>query len=170
MDICKAVNMPTQDPDLDVDFCFPQARSGYRKTSESTLYVTEKYNCIAWALGDTSQWWEAPVYGYLEPGQYWPQDAPRTHHPDSYRRMIELQGYEVCTDVTYDPRYEKVALYWGDGGPHAARQLETGKWTSKLGDRQDIEHDTLEALETDGILPAYGHVQYVLRRLRSDSS
>ena len=27
---------------------------------------------------------------------------------------------------------------------HAARQLPSGKWTSKLGDADDIEHNTLE--------------------------
>ena len=30
---------------------------------------------------------------------------------------------------------------------HVALQLPTGRWTSKLGGLEDIEHDTLKALE-----------------------
>ena len=42
-----------------------------------------------------------------------------------------------------EPGFEKVALH-GDifFYSHAARQLPDGKWTSKLGKDQDIEHDT----------------------------
>ncbi len=43
----------------------------------------------------------------------------------------------------------KVAIYGdidADSWTHAARQLPNGKWTSKLGDFEDIEHDTPEGL------------------------
>jgi hypothetical protein len=46
-------------------------------------------------------------------------------------------------DASLEPGFEKVALY--GGGllyTHAARQLPTGKWTSKLGKAEDIEHET----------------------------
>ena len=43
--------------------------------------------------------------------------------------------------------FQKIALYVKDGIPtHAARQLPTGKWTSKLGRDIDIEHDFPEVL------------------------
>ncbi len=42
----------------------------------------------------------------------------------------------------------------------AARQLETGKWTSKIGLNEEIEHDMLEDLAG----PAYGHVTTFMKR------
>jgi hypothetical protein len=102
--------------------------------------------------------------GHTEPGHYWPPEAPEDDHVDSYRRVFELQGYEVCDSPDVEPGYEKVAVYWGRSGPHAAKQLPDGKWKSKLGDREDIEHNTLDALETDGVVSAYGKVRYILKR------
>jgi hypothetical protein len=43
---------------------------------------------------------------------------------------------------------------------HAAKQMESGKWSSKLGDWEDVEHATLEALEGD----FYGKVAQILKR------
>jgi hypothetical protein len=39
--------------------------------------------------------------------------------------------------------YEKIAIYTKpDGRPtHAARQIDSDKWTSKMGQLEDIEHD-----------------------------
>jgi hypothetical protein len=48
-----------------------------------------------------------------------------------------------------------------DGEPtHAAQQLSNGKWTSKLGRWQDIEH------ELDGLVgEMYGTVKQILKRV-----
>jgi hypothetical protein len=43
---------------------------------------------------------------------------------------------------------------------HAARQLDNGKWTSKLGQLEDIEHESLEALSG----AVYGSVVQVLKK------
>ena len=51
-------------------------------------------------------------------------------------------GYEDCVDSSWEPGFEKVALYGSTQFyTHAARQLHGGKWTSKLGRDVDIEHD-----------------------------
>lgn len=42
------------------------------------------------------------------------------------------------------------------------RQLPDGKWTSKLGALEDIEHDRLDALEGDD----YGRVVAYMKRQR----
>lgn len=44
---------------------------------------------------------------------------------------------------------KKVAIYADQRGipTHMARQLENGMWTSKCGELEDIEHETLEALQ-----------------------
>jgi hypothetical protein len=57
--------------------------------------------------------------------------------------------------------YEKVALYGNTFlYSHAARQLPNGKWSSKLGRSEDIEHDTPD--DVAGGL--YGEVHQYMKR------
>lgn len=84
------------------------------------------------------------------------------------QRFIEAfrtLGYEPCDGAGLEPDVEKVAVYADDAGAptHAARQLPTGAWTSKLGREEDIEHRDLTGVEGD----EYGHVVQLLRRPRS---
>lgn len=74
----------------------------------------------------------------------------------------ESLGFAMCDDSDVELGYEKVAIYGTPDGEfqHAARQLNDGHWTSKLGEWEDIEHNTLEALECQD----YGTVQRILRR------
>jgi hypothetical protein len=83
-------------------------------------------------------------------------------------QTFSILGYKEETDSSFEPEFEKVALYSdADGLPsHAARQKGDGFWTSKLGEAEDIEHDTLEALEGE----AYGKVKIILKRPRSEST
>jgi hypothetical protein len=101
---------------------------------------TAMYNCIAWAAGDDQQWWEpASRLGY-----YWPPGATAGYDSDSLIAAFAAIGYELCADGSHVVGVEKVALYskadnrWS----HAARQLPSGKWTSKLGKSEDIEHES----------------------------
>lgn len=57
--------------------------------------------------------------------------------------------------------FEKVALY-GNATfySHAAKQTADGKWSSKLGKAEDIEHDTPDDV-AGGI---YGEVVEILKR------
>jgi hypothetical protein len=76
--------------------------------------------------------------------------------------MFMTLGYENNgMDTNPEPGFEKVALF-SDGlyYTHAARQLASGKWTSKLGKAEDIEHDTPDDL-AGGV---YGDVVQVMRR------
>jgi hypothetical protein len=52
-----------------------------------------------------------------------------------------------------------------DEETHAARSLPNGRWTSKLGNGEDIEHITLAVLEGD----LYGKVRVFLKRQVPDS-
>jgi len=73
-------------------------------------------------------------------------------------------GYEPCDDGSLDERFEKIALFEMDRTvTHAARQVEGGGWTSKLGPAEDIAHATVDALESG----AYGPVVAYLRRRRT---
>jgi len=75
--------------------------------------------------------------------------------------MFGTLGYFEATAPHIEPNFEKIALYVNKHKQvtHAARQLSTGLWTSKLGQNYDISH-TLEAIE-GGL---YGTVAMLLKR------
>jgi hypothetical protein len=103
-------------------------------TSDADPY----YNCIAWAAGvDNEFWW---------PGRFWPKTAAKKVTRSAFLKAFRTKGYKVCDGPEPEVGFEKVALYEKDGKPtHAARQLPDGRWTSKLGQAQDIAH-SLEGL------------------------
>ncbi len=116
---------------------------------------SKDYNCIAWAAGDTTHWWE--------PDRYWPIPIPPNNYGIGILEMtFRSFGYLGCgRDVALEPDYEKIALYGsGQFYTHAARQLPSGKWTSKLGKWVDIEHDTPDDLAGG----TYGDVLQVMKR------
>jgi hypothetical protein len=133
---------------------FPDlARNGYHVTSPPDPV----YNCIAWAAGITTTWWWPDPDGF----DYWPPGVVRERTLAAFLQALATVGYAPCPDGSLEPGWEKVALYATDEGPaHAARQLGNGRWTSKLGPDDDIEH-TLEGL----VSPVYGAVVQFLRRL-----
>ena len=51
---------------------------------------------------------------------------------------------------------EKLAIYGDEHGfTHVARQLENGRWTSKLGEQWDIEHELEAVAGQESAWPAY---------------
>jgi len=130
-----------------------------------TSSETEAYNCHAWAAGENTRSWAALNW----PAKYfWPEGLPRGETLDNYVLAFESLGYIACDSQELDQDFQKIAIYATEDRlpTHTARQLPSGRWTSKLGDWEDIRHDTLTALETDGILPAYGKVAVVMQRRR----
>ena len=78
-------------------------------------------------------------------------------------------GYERCEDGTLEDDIEKIALYArADQVQHATRQLPSGRWTSKLGDDCDIEHerDALTSSANAGGGVQYGEVAGFMCRAR----
>jgi hypothetical protein len=115
---------------------------------------TAEYNCIAWAAHATAHCWQ--------PGVHWPGPAePDDYGIEALQEAFRTLGFEPCMDGSLESGFEKVALY-GDQVfyTHAARQLPNGKWTSKLGEAEDIEHDAPE----DVAFGVYGQVVQFMRR------
>jgi len=139
----------------EIEEYFPRiAVQDYRITSPDLAH----YNCIAWASGDTSHWWEpVSVKGY-----FWPDGVPRNGRLESWIRVFIVQGFELVDNGQLEDGFEKVAIYADEDreGKHVARQLPSGKWTSKLGKLEDIEHLNLACLEG----PLYGSVAVYLKR------
>jgi len=111
------------------------------------------YNCIAWAAGDyETLWWPDS----LNIG-YWPDGAPRIESIEAF----EILGYNVCDNTGHEEGFEKIAIFTGENGKptHAARQLNSGMWTSKLGKLYDIEH------EIEGVTGLeYGHIAVCMKK------
>ena len=116
----------------------------------------QRYNCIAFAAGDTRNWW----WPSESEEDTWPADIARVETVETFRDAFGTLGYVVCNDDQLELGYEKIALFALMGVPkHAARQLPGGRWTSKLGPMEDIEH----ALH-DLTGMAYGAVVLVMKR------
>jgi hypothetical protein len=126
---------------------------------KDTSPQTPNYNCIAWAAGETHRrWWpQDPEWMW-----YWPADVPRIGSVDNFVRAFSALGYRSCSGAELELGWEKLALYIDAAGApkHMARQLPSGKWTSKLGPSVDIEHDTPATLEG----PTYGQALHFLKR------
>lgn len=130
---------------------------------EKTSDATPRYNCIAWAAGDDRRFW------WPEPDPYhahWPSGIPRRVEFKIFRRVFEELGYQPCDSADLEDGLEKVAIFaQGTKPTHAARQLEDGRWTSKMGRNIDIAHE-LEAVSGE----EYGEVALIMQRPRAKSA
>ncbi len=120
------------------------------------------YNCIAWAVGKTDNWW----WPTDVPGAFWPKGLPK-ELPDqetlgNFIRAFETEGYSACANSRFENGFEKVGIFVDSRGTptHAARLLPCGVWTSKMGKYEDIEHRTLQVVECK----EYGEAKAFLKR------
>ena len=118
---------------------------------------TDLFNCIAFAAGDMRLWWWPDPAGL----SHWPPSAAQRKAKQHSDRPSLRLGFEPCETAELEPGFEKVAIHAVGGTPtHAARQLADGRWASKLGELEDIEHASLDLLE--GTI--YGEVVVIVRR------
>jgi hypothetical protein len=122
---------------------FPKlAQSGYSITSSAD----KAYNCIAFAVGDTTRWWW-PIRGPAQLADaivFWPPGASLSDSLEAFLSALSLLGFAPSDDANVRPKFDKMAL---DGRvKHASRQVATGRWRSKMGKAIDIEHE-LDAVE-----------------------
>ncbi len=123
---------------------------------------TRVYNCVAWAAGFDDCWlWPTSFF--------WPLKTHKDESVESLLGFFESLDFQECDDCDLEENYEKIALYaqLSDDGrlipTHAARQLENGHWTSKMGANADIVHR--EVNDVSG--PAYGTpIRFMKRKNR----
>jgi hypothetical protein len=144
----KAIHLELRYPNL--------AITEYTVTSPKS----QEYNCFAWVAGDQERWWQPTP----EDEFYWVQGVPMEESLSAYIQAYQTLGYVTCDNSILEIGYEKIALYVNDDGvpTHAAKQLLTGKWSSKLGWLEDIEHE-LEGLTGE----KYGKIGQILKRINS---
>ena len=116
----------------------------------------QRYNCIALAAGDDSSWWWPDASGE----DRWPAGVARAETIEAFRDAFAVLGYVVCASEELETGHDKIALFALAGVPkHMSRQLPGGRWVSKLGLSEDIEH----ALhDLTGMV--YGSVVLLLKR------
>jgi hypothetical protein len=147
-------------PRAEIEGAFPQLHSlNYFLTSDPSPF----YNCAAWAVGSTSvPWWPFDGGGY-----YWPPGFVRVDEVGTFVATYRSMGYDVCPDGNHEAGFQKIAIYARDSRPkHVARELPSGRWSSKLGDWEDIEHLSPALLQGD----RYGTVAIFMRRPIADPS
>ena len=139
---------------VDLEFLFPGLTgTAYQITSQATGL----YNCVAWAAGESGRWWWPDFDGQ----HFWPANVLREETLGAFQEAFESLGFVVCQSEHLEVGVEKIAVFADENGPqHVARQLPNGRWTSKLGELEDIEHD-LRGLE--GV--AYGSVVLIMGRV-----
>lgn len=132
-----------------IDEQIPGAVGKYAITSDSD----DEYNCIAWAAGIATEWWSHSI------GYKWP--AHRSPFVDALVAVFASLGFTQCESGDLEEAFDKVAVYAKHGiWKHAARQKSDGRWTSKLGPDEDIEHQTPECLCGD----SYGTIHCFMKR------
>ena len=131
--------------------CFP----GLRRSPFTITSPRDKgYNCVAWAADCRGRWW------WPSSQAYWPEGIPCEVALAAFLDLFESRGYEECSDGEHEPGVGKVGIFAKEGVPtHAARQLPSGRWSSKCGELEDVEHE-LRSLEGT----AYGTVVAFLSR------
>ncbi|OUL34316.1 hypothetical protein [Nostoc sp. 106C] len=129
---------------------------GYKITSQDTI----DYNCVAWAAEDDETWWWPDAQNQ----HYWPPDIPREETLEAFQEAYQKLNYEICESDALEEGFQKVAIYSNSNKipTHVARQLPDGKWTSKLGQYEDIEHNNLQGLIGN---PGYGEVACIMKKL-----
>ena len=110
------------------------------------------YNCIAWAYHFQDRWmWPGGTGTKTIDGfKFWPDGIDDTEDVSAFIEAFKQKGYEQCETGDFETGYRKIALYVKKGTTqctHAARQLNNGKWTSKLGRENDIQHGSPYAIE-----------------------
>lgn len=86
----------------------------------------------------------------------------------AFVKAFATEGFSPCKNGTLEDGFEKIAIFAvrRDGKlvpEHAARQLADGRWTSKMGSDEDIEHVSVG----DVVGPEYGKAVKFLRRERA---
>ena len=147
---------PNYQPYLDayaLKYHFPKLNEGVN--FKFTSLGTDVYNCVAWASEITDDW-----------TQEYDSNGNLLLDAISYIDYFKRIGFKITDNRSIEKNKIKIAVYISTHNiqhdfKHVARMLPNGKWTSKLGDWEDIEHDTPELLTGN----SYGNKIIIMERI-----
>lgn len=117
------------------------------------------YNCISWAQGISGKWTWPNTPEERDGFMTWDNDLGHSEDINTFIKYFEARGFKLCTEE--EQKEDTIALYAiGNSCKHAARKLQNGLWTSKLGPWHDIQHATPHSLEGD----MYGKVYCYMKK------
>lgn len=105
-----------------------------------TSCKTDDYNCIAWSLGIDDEWKQ--VY----------ENNLGVRDCNKYIELFKESGFIVIENSNFEEGILKIAIFYEASTnhfKHVARQINNNSWTSKLGEWEDIQHNTPEDLLGD---------------------
>lgn len=108
----------------DIELSFPMLLRGvnFDQASDEDF----NYNCLAFAVGDKSNWWDPPGrYGH-----YWPPGFSEDATVETVARIIALHGYVVEAERGATPKTDSVAIYAKAGEWTHFAKFACGRWTS----------------------------------------
>jgi hypothetical protein len=120
-----------------------------------------KYNCVSHSI------FENLISYWPDQENHWPKSVTYAETVEAFVEFFQKAGFfEIPVfQVIFEPGFEKIAIYADSGFPlHVARQLNSGRWTSKFGVLVDIEHEDLNCLEHG----TFGHVVKVMKRIQTN--
>jgi hypothetical protein len=134
-------------PEEDLERRFSRLRRGaYAILELPETGASARYNCKAYAAGFRDK--------YL---------MPRKSVEAEAQFFATCLGYRPHAAAAPEPGFEKIALYAkGDRSVHVARQSPSGRWVSKIGAYELIEHE-LDDLAGEGEYE-YGEVRLIMAR------
>lgn len=96
-----------------------QVRIDFERLKAGDFEITSdkdrSYNCIAWAMGKSDQFW------WPDADAVWPESVPKVESLEAFQEAFATQGFVLCADGTPKQGFEKIALYTLNGKPtHAA--------------------------------------------------
>ena len=123
---------------------------------EITSRETGDYNCIGWAVGDSTKfYWPGPSEFF-----FWPNEIPRNESLETFQLFFNSLVTKSVPTASWKRAFKKSRFLKKNGLPtHAARQLADGFWTSKLDVLEDVKH-SLGAI-SGGF---YGEIALFLRK------
>lgn len=117
------------------------------------------FKCIWYALmlekGDIDMLWFRDMYE-LDPNTL---DHSAKGYADCFQKYY---GFELCGSSSYEEGFVKIVLYEDKNKDfkHVARVLPNGNMTSKMGNYEDIEHYTMDAVSGD----EYGYPSLFMKK------
>ncbi len=118
-----------------------------------TSKQTWDYNCVMWALHIDHIWKD---FGYSDDG-YLNPDQTTTPYINFYKE----NGFVICENALLEDGFEKICIFSNRGNfSHVSRQLADGRWASKMGNYEDIEHSAVT--DVGGV--GYGNPEFYMKR------